>query len=88
MNLLERTHIVVDLLTGSGIDELARTKGLDPRVIEAWLQGFMEGGIAALERTITLDANSEIDNVIPLFGIGEPEYEQNNEGQCPTVTTS
>jgi hypothetical protein len=66
MDLLERTRVVVDLLTGSDIQELAKLRGLDPHEVEAWLRGFMEGGIAALERMRVVDSRQETE-VVPRF---------------------
>ncbi len=82
MDLLERTHVVVDLLSGGDIEELAKIKGLDSTVIESWLQGFMEGGIEALERMRTIESEREICKVIPLFGTGEYVHELNSEGNA------
>ncbi len=82
MDLLERTHVVVDLLSGGDIEELAKIKGLDPSVIESWLQGFMEGGITALERMQALESKCKTGKVIPLFGADEYVHELNSEGNA------
>ncbi len=82
MDLLERTHVVVNLLSGGDIEELAKIKGLDPSVVESWLHGFMEGGITALERMQNLESKRKACKVIPLFGADEYEYELNSEGNA------
>ena len=82
MDLLERTRIVIDLLTGSDGEDLARSRGLDPEEIETWLRAFLEGGITALDRMQFEDAGSGNGKVIPLFELVEPEGKGKDHGHA------
>lgn len=82
MDLLERTQVVVDLLTGSDREDLARKRGLDPDEIEIWLKVFLEGGIAALQRAELLDGRGDERKIIPLFGEREESHAQTDEGHA------
>ncbi len=67
MDLLDKTRIVIELLTGADAKDLTAARELDPGEGEGWLRAFLEAGIAALAAAEAVGGESAaLCPIIPL----------------------